>query len=252
MYEEDPNLEKPTNEHSVIWRYTDFTKLLSLIDRESLFFTRVDKFEDPFEGSLSKANVKLRPSNFTGNLPHEEIATLSEFYKAFVKLTYVNCWHQGSYQSAALWQAYLQSCNGVAIRSTFARLRDSFRLTDYKVRIGKVIYINYKKDLMPEGALYPYFHKRKNFKDENELRAVIQEFSYKDNGEIDWDKSPFNDGLYVEVDLEKLIDKIYLGPKCPKWQVEVIHEVASKYGLSKRILKSIAKSSIYDRAKIVY
>ena len=248
MYEDDTNLEKPRNENVTIWRYIDFTKLISLLFKESLYFTRVDKFEDPFEGSLSKANVKLRSSNFKGILPHYEITTLSEFYKTFVKLTYVNCWHLGGYQSAALWQAYLQNYNGIAIRSTYKRLRDCFKATKYKINIGKVNYINYKKDLIPEGTLYPYFHKRKNFKDEKELRAVIQQFAYKKSGEINWNKSPFNEGLHVKIDLEKLIDRIYLAPRCQPWQVEIIYELVNKCRLDKKVLKS----PIYDKDKIMY
>lgn len=247
MYKDDKELIK-SSDNAIIWRYIDFTKLLSLLHKDSLYFTRVDKFEDPFEGSLSKASVRLRTNKYKGTKPPNEITTLSEFYRTFVKLTYVNCWHLGGYQSAALWRAYLQDSNGVTIRSTFGRLRDSFNNTEYEVKIGKVTYIDYKKDLIPEGSLYPYFHKRKNFREEKELRAVIQEVTYNKNGEIEWDKSPFGSGLYVKINLETLIDKIYLAPKCEEWQVDILRKVVKKYRLEKEVLKS----RIYDSDKVVY
>ena len=247
MYKEHPKLEKPEDKNTKIWRYIDFTKFLSLLDKSSLYFTRVDSFADPFEGSFSKANVKLRPNYFKGKIPPRDIKTLSEFYRTFVKLTVVNCWHISDYRSATMWEAYLKSSNGVAIRSTFSMLKDSFRDTKWEIYIGKVKYISYQNDLMPEGTLFPYFHKRKQFEDERELRAVIQEFSYKGD-EIDWSKSPFREGLHVPVNLDLLIDSIYLAPKCHQWQLELIKSVVKKYGLRKKVVLS----SLYEKDRIVY
>ena len=248
MYVDNPNLEKPEDENATIYRYMDFIKLLSLLDKKALFFTRVDKFNDPFEGSFSKANVELRPKYFKGIMPPNEIKTLSQFYKTFVKLTVVNCWHLSDYRMATMWQTYLRSNNGVAIRSTFGKLRNSLEYTEYKVYIGKVKYISYKSDLIPEGPLFPYFHKRRQFEDEKELRAVIQDFARKKNGEINWSKSPFNIGLYVPVCLDTLIDRVYLAPRCHQWQVELVESVMRKYGVNKEVVKS----SLYDTGKIVY
>lgn len=54
MYKEHPVFQQPNNENIKIWRYMDFTKFMSLLDTKKLFFTRADKFEDPFEGSWPK------------------------------------------------------------------------------------------------------------------------------------------------------------------------------------------------------
>ena len=56
---EHPCFIQPKNENIKIWRYMDFTKFVSLISSKSVFFCRSDLFEDPFEGSYSKANLKL-------------------------------------------------------------------------------------------------------------------------------------------------------------------------------------------------
>ena len=61
MYKEHPVFEKPENENTKIWRYLDFTKFVSLLDKSALFFTRADRLNDPFEGSYSKVNIQLRP-----------------------------------------------------------------------------------------------------------------------------------------------------------------------------------------------
>ena len=56
-YEEHPVTEKPEDENVAIWRYLDFTKFVSLLDRRALFFVRADKIAelDPFEGIIGKA-----------------------------------------------------------------------------------------------------------------------------------------------------------------------------------------------------
>jgi hypothetical protein len=43
--------EIPEDE-SVIWRYLDFPKFVSLLKDRALFMTRADKFDDVFEGAV--------------------------------------------------------------------------------------------------------------------------------------------------------------------------------------------------------
>jgi hypothetical protein len=39
-------------ESTVIWKYLEFDKFLSLLNTRSLYFCRSDKFEDPYEGTI--------------------------------------------------------------------------------------------------------------------------------------------------------------------------------------------------------
>lgn len=52
------------DEQSTIWRYMDFTKFVSLLDKGSLFLCRADNLEDPFEGSSSKIDVDAWKMDF--------------------------------------------------------------------------------------------------------------------------------------------------------------------------------------------
>ena len=60
MYEESPFCTPPPDD-AVLWRYMDFTKFVSVLDKRALFFSAADKFGDPFEGSISKGTAELRP-----------------------------------------------------------------------------------------------------------------------------------------------------------------------------------------------
>lgn len=182
MYEEHPVFESPTNKDVKVWRYMDFTKFISLLENESLYFARADKFDDPFEGSYSKLNVQNRTSVYE-NIPAEIIKQLSMISKKNKEITFMSCWNLNDYESAAMWKLYSSSNEGISIQSTFERLTECFqKYTDHSIFIGKVEYIDYDKDWLPEGNLfYPFVHKRKSFEHEQEIRAVIQD--YPRNGE---------------------------------------------------------------------
>ncbi len=235
MYKEHPVFEKPENENAKIWRYMDFTKFVSLLDKSALFFTRADKLGDPFEGSYSKANIQLRP--WVHDL--RSAIDLSEFYRLLPKFTVINCWNLSEYESAAMWKLYLKSNEGIAIQSTFNRLRNSLKDENHNIYIGRVKYIDYEKEWMPEGnSFYPFVHKRKSFEHEQELRAVSQNLPSK-GGKIDLSIEPaFGDGIYVPLDLEILIGKIYLAPTSPEWLNQLVKSVTRKYELDKEVLQS--------------
>ena len=60
-----PDLTVPQQDE-VVWRYMDLAKLLSLLDRSALYFSRLDKLSqlDPFEGYYTNANVALDQLSF--------------------------------------------------------------------------------------------------------------------------------------------------------------------------------------------
>ncbi|HEY56554.1 MAG TPA: hypothetical protein G4N90_03860 [Dehalococcoidia bacterium] len=233
MYKKYPGLVTP-NDNMTIWRYMDFTKFVSLLDKQALFFCRADKLGDPFEGSYPKINVSRRAEIFRDIMPPED---LSKVYKQTREFTAVNCWHMNRYESAAMWKLYLKSNEGIAIRSTFRRLRDSLQDKEHDTYIGKVQYIDYDKDKIPDDSISPFVYKRKSFEHEVELRAIIQVFikgiSLADN------ERPFEDGLYVPVALDLLINQIYLAPTSPRWLRELMESVTAKYGLKKKVYQSI-------------
>ncbi len=233
MYKEHPNLKKPKNLNAQLWRYMDFTKFVSLLDKQALFFSRADKLGDPFEGSHPKANIPLRAEIYEDEIPLQDI---SEIYKLLREFTAVNCWHLNTYESAAMWKLYLNSNEGIAIQSTFKRLRDSFRDKKHDVFIGRVQYIDYEKDRILDDPLSSFVYKRESFKHEQEIRAVVQKLPTK--GLSPRSKRPFDSGVYISVDLDLLISRIYLAPTSPKWLFELVKSVLAKYNLGREVHQS--------------
>lgn len=232
--EEYLDLEKPKNEHAKIWRYVDFTKFVSLLDKKALFFSRADKIGDPFEGSHPRENISLRARVYKDY--DIRLETVSEIYKLLREFTAVNCWHLNEYESAAMWKLYLKSDEGIAIQSDFKRLKSSFIDNKYQIHVGKVQYVDYNIERIPDYPLSSFLYKRKSFSHEQELRAIIQKLPPK--GITKRSKRPFDNGIYISVDLNLLINRIYLAPACPKWLFELTKSVTQKYGLDKEVKQS--------------
>ncbi len=58
MYVKHSNSKLPGDLTKKIWRYMNFTKFVNLIDSESLFFCRADKFHDKWEGVFPKKMIE--------------------------------------------------------------------------------------------------------------------------------------------------------------------------------------------------
>lgn len=147
------------DEQSTIWRYMDFTKFVSVLDKASLFLCRADGLEDPFEGSSTEVDVDFWKSDFYRRKIVEgimgyaktqaDLTDISKGIKLLKHFTNINSWYMKEYESAAMWRLYAQTNEAVAIKSTFKRLRESLPNSD-ELLIGKVKYIDYKKERLYE------------------------------------------------------------------------------------------------------
>ncbi|MFD0768879.1 hypothetical protein ACFQZ1_08125 [Bacillus sp. CGMCC 1.60114] len=237
MYESHSIFEIPTNEDAKVWRYMDFTKFVSVLANKSLFFTRADKFRDKFEGAYSIFN-RLHAHQVYGNhLDQDQIQNFIRdkelMSKNLRERTIISCWHMNEYESAAMWDLYLKTNEGIAIQTTFKRLCESFQETEENIYIGKVRYIDFDREWMSEGnAFYPFVHKRISFKHENEIRAIHSVFP-----ELDM-PSPFKEGKNIKIDINKLIEKVYVCPDAPSWFCELVNDVMKRYEVNKQAIHS--------------
>jgi len=174
MYSVLPGITLP-NDSDYLWRYMSFEKFVSLLETKSLYFTRSDKFDDPFEGftpPLIKQDYErtVRDSNL-----------LQEFQKHWRKYTLCNCWHQAPEDSMAMWDKYHMQNSGIAIKTTFGDFKACLG-DGYRVFLGNIEYINHYEYPVPNNIkelsmLYTwYFHKRKTFEYEREFRAIFIHF----------------------------------------------------------------------------
>lgn len=206
----------------------DFTKFVDLLINNSIFFCRIDNFEDTFEGHPTKGILKFAEAvgNPYASLEYYERA---ELLQGLRKLYYINCWHQNDYESAAMWKLYLKSNEGIAIQTNFKRLQDSI-IDKRDVTGGLVEYVDYDKHEYWGENLTEYFIlKRMSFSYENEFRLfLIPESVPIGDGLKEIENGPFGVGTNVEFDISQLIESVYLSPTSPSWFSDLVKKTITQ------------------------
>lgn len=234
----DKYFRQPEDQNLKLWRYMDFTKFVAMLDSKSLYFCRSDKFVDPFEGSTTKTNIEMRlymmnrNSNSINSRDKVSLDDLKSVAHIFRNSVYINCWHANQYESAAMWDLYGKTNEAVAIETEYNILSNALPA---KVHLGLINYIDYEKDVIPEGnILHPFAYKRKSFEHEKEARAVLTDFFISED-QIKPNELP---GININVDFNNIIKKVYVSPTAPSWFKELVSNIAQKYELSAPVTQS--------------
>lgn len=244
----------PSNPYATIWRYLDFTKFVALLDTAELFFAPAAAYDDQFEGSYSILNIDGREDFWARNFESANAASMAtshaEIARELPHWVFANCWSLSEEESAAFWGLYVPISGGVAVRSTYQRLTECFEFGEPAseksdpLYIGKVSYLDYKREVIPEhDLLYPFVHKRRSFEFESELRAVITHFPEGEDPDEgasaeDFQESTPPDGLTVTVDLDNLIEAIHVSPTAPPWFFELVSSVVDRFGCYAEVTQS--------------
>jgi hypothetical protein len=220
---------EPTDENTKLWRFMDFTKYVAMLHRRALFFTRADQLPDPFEG------LYLRHA-------HQRHCTESRGSENDLRQRVcLSCWHENEHESAAMWRLYLSYEDGVALKSSPARLRAALSDTDEPLHLGVVRYLDYDKDNMPaRHELDPFFCKRKSFEYEREVRVVWR-------ADAAFDQL----GRYLPASLEQLIEEVVISPTAEVWFEDLVRSVTKKYGLDLGIAESKLLEGMQDQRRSV-
>lgn len=221
MYEPHAALKIP-HDDARVWRYMDIGKLVSLLNTSTLFFCRLDRLRDPFEGlpnSLTLDEWKRREVR-----PNE----MERLFAASRQWTYANSWHLNEFESAAMWELYLKTPEGIALETTSGRLRDSFSAEKtQQVFIGTVSYIDYETTAVPsDNGFFLALHKRMSSAHERELRALVWLLINMDTDT----KVPAPEGVNVRVDLAHLVRRVFVSPSAGSWYVDVGTALLEKFG----------------------
>jgi hypothetical protein len=231
MYLDNKNISLPEDSDTVVWKYLDLSKFLDLLLSQKLFMSRSDKFEDQYEGTFSEPT-------------YEEIKKIAvnnpeflHYYKSHREKVAVSSWHINEYESFAMWQIFTQNSEGLAIQSTVNRLKKALDFeTQHKQYIGEVNYIDYKKEYIPfDDMFFPFLFKRKSFQYEREVRII---------SDVSESNIKLNEGLKINVDINQLIEKIYIHPKSENWYKNLVIQLVEQLGFDFTIEKSDLESDI--------
>lgn len=222
---------------TTVWRYLSLAKLLAMLKTKSIYFSRTDFFDDPFEGSFTKRSLI---DDAEGNSYY--IAKNMPFH------SFVSCWHSSEVESIALWKIYAKEEGGVAIKSTIGGLKKVFPTIFDKIdnkivtqEICRVQYIDYR-------TVHPYLndlagplcYKRQAFSYEQEIRVIRQVIptvpnpreGQPDGSAIKISLQPVETGLEIPVNIEELVKVIYVSPFSPAWLLPAISATINAFGLN--------------------
>lgn len=124
------------------------------------------------------------------------------------------CWHAADIESMSLWDIYARE--GVAIRSTPSRIRESF--SPYFVDsalIAEVEYVDQASSNPPPDCHFmrPYLIKRRCYRHEREVRAIFPRNSDDPNGH-----------RLLPIDPRKLISEVRISPHLPRSEAAEIRQ----------------------------
>lgn len=199
----------------------------------------MDRLDDPFEGLYSKARIRfdelVYDSTEASDYARSVIRGIHTSPYELRKSSYVNCWHINEYESELLWSRYSFMEGGVAIQSTYDKLVSSLQDTPHGVYVGKIKYMDWDTESTPTGNLMnPLVTKKKNYQDENELRAALVYLHHRLVL-----KKQMSKGIRIPVKLVELIDSICISPRSSNWHLNLVKSMLKKYNLNINVKKSV-------------
>jgi len=211
-----------------IFRYMDFSKYVDLLERKKLCFCNAKKFEDKFEGEMPEAfyhNWSEEHKNGHKSISEE----LEKYFSCFI-----SCWNMGEGENYALWKIYTKPETGVCIKTSVGRLRKALNNEDIKIYVVK--YIPSFNDSSFDIEFPHYMRMQDGFSIKHSVKEVCKLDAYKYENEVRAvfvEKSREKSIIQFSVNLEELIDEVYLSPYASTWFKELVKRVT----LRKRELK---------------
>lgn len=237
-------------DQTVVRRYIDTSKLASIFN-SGLWFSRVDKFSDDFEGrpteeTRRKSYDMWEYSEMEGDpLPFDSRDMDRASEQIARKQSFVSSWRYGGNESQVFWDAYIGDTPGVAIETDLGNLRSQVGNSSKKVAIGRVMYRQYRgtRDQIKGDSIARFFRKRDGFEDEKELRLLTRKRLNKCSVELGSGKSfsisiSADPGFNLEIDANELIDKVIIRPGAPDREISEVVQLCDRQDLDAEIWRS--------------
>ncbi len=206
---------------ALVWKYIDFETYKIIISSRTLKLTRIDLYEDTWEGRYTGQQKEIMAlANKLGiQTPHNNV--------------FVSCWCKRSDQSMAMWDIYART--GVALLSTEEKLLGFVKSVELaaatRLMFGeKSVLVRGVRDVTygydPDAVRY--LAKRQCFDHEKECRIFF--------GII----PPVNlpSSILVPFEPAGLIDKVIVSPRTSIEQAQEVERVSRELGLTAPVTRS--------------
>jgi hypothetical protein len=219
-----------------LWKYFKLKRFISTLETGLLHFASANQFVDRFEGAVAVQTIEAPIDPRYAEMEPAEKA----FYE-LKRLTKLSCWHRADYESDAMWKLYAGESKGIALCTTPERMRDALKPFRLKPEYGSedlwagpVEYVDLTQVRMKEvGMLNRFFYKHRAFAWEREFRLAISLRIAEEFG-VDVPK----DGIYIEADLDVLIERVILGSTTSPEERELVTQQVERLGFGDRLERS--------------
>ena len=228
------------NMDDIVWRYLTFSKFISMLAFNALWFPKLKVLQDNFEGTLPQMayqTIQNSHGKWEKHFPleqHEQIDNMTnDNIDDGKELTLVNCWFYSPKECNKMWEEYVASTEGVAIKSTVNKLATYIGVEPEFSYLGQVKYVDFatydQSGYLSNQATERAFLKSEHLAHEKEIR--ITTLSIKTPSCVSMEGKPYaqnelegkksnnfeNDGLYIQIMFSKLVDEVVLAPNASKW-----------------------------------
>lgn len=228
-----PQFRQPADPTEKVRRYIDLARYISFIKSFEIFLCRIDRFDDPFEGSLTVPSFgalsQFSASMFAAGHAETHDHVQSQFLHAFKQSrsnSFASCWHLGNFESEAMWKIYAPHTLGVCVSLEYAALASALPNDLY---IGLVNYADYDSDYIDTNNLFsPIMTKRRAFEHEREVRIV--------HVDMQWGSSSV-EGRTAAIEIGSRLE-VHTHPYAPSWYFDVVKDVTARYTDKIEVMRS--------------
>lgn len=247
-----------------VWRYMSFSRFISLLVYQAIWFSKLNILQDQFEGRMPGTTREMMHARYQESKKHfppelyhqfDEMASRNE--EDSRELLVVSCWFLANNETDRMWREYGGSEQAVVIKSTIRQLIDNIGVPhdEHATHIGRVSYIDHKSHMMTayeanRGIERAFLKDAERFTHEHELRIVTH--NTKTVYCVSPEGKPYsatevegknmnnfeNPGLYVAVRLKQLISEIRVSPMADRWFLLLVERIVELNNLGIAVRES--------------
>lgn len=218
------------NPKETLWRYMDFPKFEDLLVTSTLYFSRPDRFDDPFEGRFTEGNEN-GPSESERIFRQlyrfqEDHKASSSYHDTHRMVVFISCWHRHTHDTLKMWEAYTKSTDSVVVSTTVSALRA--HLPKSIMQYG----VTYKPLEQPRTEFSHnslFFYKPSEYSFEREYR-LLRPPEENESFTPDQESDSFR---RIPIPLDKIIHRVFIHPRASIHTQRRTHSLLRQYCPSK-------------------
>lgn len=200
---------------TVIWRYMKLNSFLELLSGH-LVQTRIDRLYDASEGAYGWRNIRLSDALLERLSSNGKRPSVEEAIRRARRQVVATYWFEFDRESYGMWSVYGRAGESVAIETTVDALRSLLGRSG-EAWIERMQYKPMEGEVADVKTLF--FHKRREYKEEQEIRSVQVFDQPLEDSIVDQRLSPD--------DLNALVRRIILAPDSRATFVEAVNRIVT-------------------------